>query len=113
MEEKFGRYVDLDAFVPPVEPSWITINGQRFDVVDEITTGTYMKIIKLEDKELKGEAANETLIAIFQEAIPTLSREIIENMRSGQITGCLKFLVELYLKGTSDPNLLRPMLKNR
>lgn len=109
MEEKqFGKYIDLDAFVPEVEPSWITINKIQYPVVNEISTGTFMKMLKLE--ELQGQAANETLIQIFNEAIPTLPRESIENMTSAQLAGCLAFLIKLYLKGATDPNLIRPML---
>jgi hypothetical protein len=106
----FGNYVDLDAFIPPVEPSWITLNGKRYDVVDEIPTSVYFKIVGL--SKATDKAADETLISIFQEAIPSLPREIIEHMTSNQLNGCLKFLIELYLKGASDPNLLRPMLKS-
>jgi hypothetical protein len=109
MTEQVGKYIDLDAFVPPLEPSWVTIFGNRYDVVDEISTGTFMRIVKLE--ELQGEVANENLIAIFQEAIPTLPREVIVKMTAPQLTGCLAFLEQLYVKSASDPNRLRPMLK--
>jgi hypothetical protein len=108
-EKTFGKYLDLDAFIPPVEPSWITLKGKRYDVVSDIQTGTFMRVLKME--ELSGEAANANLVGILNETIPSLPEDEIRKMTSKQLTGCLAFLIKLYMKGASDPNLLRPMLK--
>jgi hypothetical protein len=103
------RLIDLDAFVEQLEPLTMKVNGVSYPV-KEPTTEVYLRILRLgELKDEDFEEAQEHFFGIFRDTCPTMPEEVIRNMNGKQITGYLKFLIEVYLVETNDPNAVKPM----
>lgn len=107
MEQKF---IDLDVFVP--EPVTMKVNGVTYKV-KEVTTETYLRILNLGKFHKDGDfdQAKEEFKAIFKDTVPSLPDEILENMNGAQVMGYLTFLVEAFMTGANDPNVVKPMAK--